>query len=94
PRFAFVHIASMPSSNQINSMESQTIHIIQLLCGPTLIPTCGDRDLFDGAERAGPARSGAQFDAAHRASSRSSPRIGAKVPAMAGRMGSYHRRLL
>ncbi|MEF2549572.1 hypothetical protein VQ045_20870, partial [Aurantimonas sp. E1-2-R+4] len=37
PRFAFVHIASMPSSNQINSMESQTIHIIQLLCGPTLI---------------------------------------------------------
>ncbi|MEF2549693.1 hypothetical protein VQ045_21605, partial [Aurantimonas sp. E1-2-R+4] len=36
PRFAFVHIASMPSSNQINSMESQTIHIIQLLCGPTL----------------------------------------------------------
>ncbi|MEF2547924.1 hypothetical protein VQ045_12200, partial [Aurantimonas sp. E1-2-R+4] len=35
-RFAFVHIASMPSSNQINSMESQTIHIIQLLCGPTL----------------------------------------------------------
>ncbi|MEF2549692.1 BLUF domain-containing protein, partial [Aurantimonas sp. E1-2-R+4] len=38
PRFAFVHIASMPSSNQINSMESQTIHIIQLLCGPTLSP--------------------------------------------------------
>ncbi|MEF2549315.1 hypothetical protein VQ045_19370, partial [Aurantimonas sp. E1-2-R+4] len=38
PRFAFVHIASMPSSNQINSMESQTIHIIQLLCGPTLRP--------------------------------------------------------
>jgi len=36
PRFAFVHIASIPSSNQINGMESQTIHIIQLLCGPTL----------------------------------------------------------
>lgn len=26
----------MPSSNQINGMESQAIHIIQLLCGPTL----------------------------------------------------------
>jgi len=26
----------MPSSNQLNRMESQPIHIIQLVCGPTL----------------------------------------------------------
>ena len=59
-----------------------------------LIPNCGNRDLFDGAERACPARSGTTPDAPHRASSRSSPRIGAKVRGMAGRMGSYHRRLV
>ncbi|MEF2549298.1 hypothetical protein VQ045_19285, partial [Aurantimonas sp. E1-2-R+4] len=46
-RFAFVHIASMPSSNQINSMESQTIHIIQLLCGPTLISKIVDKQLLN-----------------------------------------------
>jgi len=40
PRFAFVHIVSMSSSNQSKGMESQTIHIIQLLCGPTLSCQC------------------------------------------------------
>jgi len=49
PRFDFVHIASIPSSNQINCMESQTIHIIQLLCGPTL-RTKKERDM-DMAEK-------------------------------------------